>query len=497
MKQLVHAMEVLNQKKKKDFYIYMNFDEVSGHTHIEELNRFTLMPGKKSYHSKKDFIASEINNILLQDPQNRILKNMMLLKALIDQRKTILNKKSFIYEIKRTIFDPYTVELIKQFSDASYDSVPNRRTSKREPSAIPYMGFKPIHYRGLYRVATGIKLILPICNHIIVNLGIDDKSNFLYDVYRSLFGVLANENLFEKLRLYVLSNVKGSGQRNRKMWGILIYEGITPETTTTDILKMILVNNLQKAEYTRDLVAFIFDIIRNQAGHRARTKFQVEYYLVGAMKDQVQSGRKAISKYNEGHLLLYRKQSKGVIDKLWRTYVTSTKDSKHYEDLYLNLCNHLIDNATYPSKTHSFFMVSQFTKDFGSSKSLKNIGNRPNLMKAMIILHIIFKKNDMPILARMVLSEKKPDRNTRIKPSQTQAMIEQNKIIPSAIEARFSYFSNASEYIYKVVNDIMKSKWIDVEALMKDEELNEASHTYHIQYTEKFQKELLDFINGL
>jgi len=497
VKQLVHAMEVLNQKKKKDFYIYMNFDEVSGHAHIEELNRFTLMPSKKSYHSKKDFIASEINKIFNQDPQNRILKNMMILKAVIDQRKTIKNKKMFIEEMKRTIFDPYTVNLISQYSDACYDAVPNRRTSKREPSAIPHMGFKPVHYKGLYRVATGIKLILPICNHVIVNLGEDDKTNFLYDVYKSLFRVLANDNLFEKLRLYVLSIVKGSAQRNRKMMNMLVHEGVTPETTTTDILKMILIDNFQKAEYERDLVAFIFDIIRNQAGHRARTKFQVELYLVGAMKDQVQSGRKAISKYNEGHLILCRTQTAGVIDRLWRTYVTSTDKSKEYEDLFLRLQKQLIDSTKYPSKTHSFFITSYFTKEFESSGALKNLGNRPNLLKTVIILHIVLKNNNMPILARMILSEKEPDRNNRIKPSQTQIMIEQNKLIPAAMEKRFSYFSNASEYVYKVVHEIMKSKWIDIEAMMNDSEKDVARHTYHIQYTEEFQRELLDFINSI
>jgi hypothetical protein len=469
--ELMSFIKGANEKGKKIYYFQIPFSNILGMPGLEEASKFYLLFRKRCYVEKGDLIASE-NSLLLSHDVERghILKNIFHLKILIDSRK--VERSDFVKFLSEKIMDRYTVDLITRVSDQRYaDAKIERRGSKRKSSAS-YMGFADKHYRELFRISTGIKLILPLATHYIVSNGIEDKSEFLFQCYKILFKKFSSGDLYGKLKMYAHNIFRGSGCQNMKMWDRLLYEGTTTTTASVETIKRIIVDIIHRGEYHKDIVAFIFTVIDNQASVRARSKFMAEYYIVGGLTEQSSISRKVVSLYDEELIIFQRLHAKQVIlDRLWTNYVTNTKKEKYYEDLFLKIRNEYGDpgkkdddpavKPIYPSNVHNFLMVTLFTKHFrGNTKGVHNSGSRENFLRLALLFKIMLEAEGFKLLPKLILCTHRLDRNIRIKTVEVENYFDGKKKFGELLRKRFS-FIDESATLYRNVKDIVGSQWHD------------------------------------
>ena len=457
-----------NAKGQKVYYFTMPFRKLLGvnDSKVEEIEKFYLQHRKRCYFANGQMIANSNTLLFNSDSTNQIIENIFYVKALIDSRK-VTNTKEFIKILNDGILTKHCCEVITNVSDANYGAPRKARSGKS--SSTPYMGFNDKHYRELFRISAGVKLLIPLVTHFIVTNGIEDKMNFMFNCYRTLFDKVTTGDLFSKLQLYTINIINSSKKQNKVIHERLVLEGTSPATAAANIVMKIIVDIIHRADPGGDVVAFIYQIITCQAKLKTRSRFNAEYYIVGSPTEKSSIGRKIVAVYDEEVKLLHQVHSRQVVmDHLWKKYVSGSKDKKKYENMYLKAFGHHRDSEKFPTKVHDFLLVTMFSRTFSGSRGVANIGSKENLIRLCVIYRIMADQAGMPNLGKLILCDKRPDRNILIKIGEVREYFEANTNIQKILDTKFS-FMDESQILYKNITEILSSQWTDPTDSMNEE----------------------------
>ncbi len=460
----------VNSKGQKIYYFTLPFRQVlnSNDLKIEEMEKFYVHRRKQCYHRYGEMV-SESNNVLFRaDESNRIINSIFLVKAVIDSR-AITENNDFIRTLKDGILTKNCCRIITDTSDYNYMTNKIHKESTKT-SQMKFMGFSTKHYKELFRISAGVKLLMPLAMHFVVTNGIEDKTQFLFDCYKILFKKLSSGDLMAKLLLYANTIINTSKKQNTPMYDRLLLEGTSVASAATNTVRQIVVDILHRARPDQDVLAFIFKVIQEQARRKSRSKFQAEYYIVGSPTEQSTISRKVVAMYNEESKMFHQIHSKQIVsDRLWDRFVVRSGNQKKYEDMFLTVFAHHKASNKYPTKVHDFLFVTFFCKTFKGSKGVMNIGSRENIVRLGVIFSIMTEQLGMRILPRIILCDKRPDRNIRVKVADVREYFENNTNISRILSTKFSY-TDESKILYSNITSILSSQWSD--PLNKGEEFS-------------------------
>lgn len=311
-----------------------------------ENSTISIFTAKSKYRNQIPLICNHLNYFVkFYDPENRYMTALLKVKTILDERETILSKKSFIdllythiitKPIIQQVFDLVELNNIRSIEDVD-------KTAKYGKEA----SFTDKHNTILYRMSMCTNLMIPLILHYIHRFSSINKKTFLIDEYYDpLFEICGKGvNLKEKLLNYILNETEKSMKRDKLIWEQKALQGDKDFVSfAEEKLQNIISNIIPKLDYSEisHNIALIRSTISTDFRNFTREQYSLYPEEISDIKDsddslsQQDKMEMTVSRIDLSNVIICDVNKKTVIEKLKKSLKLdiNEKEKAYYKKHY-------------------------------------------------------------------------------------------------------------------------------------------------------------------
>ena len=357
-----------------------------------------------------------------------------------------------------SIFTTKFVDLIKEYVDKHYITNINEVIEASNKVYNESTTFYDRHFKLLYLISRISRLVIPISTHYIYLYPDTDANAFLSEVFVSVFNVASLHSgidIYKKLYTFVTNQIDKTRYSDRKMWERLKILGVTPETTTEEVMTKIITNTIPKYDFDKNLMNLNITVIDRTV--RLYTLRKPDPYTLYALNDSdiissdddsIVSEAEVFDSYNskrDEYVLFFRKYgTKQTINKIMIREGVSHIDKDEY-DFYLNSFEF--------HDFHKFIIIQTYSRYFGGSENILAC-KKEEWVVLLIILIKILKRTELDYLIPFVTGIK---RSYAVKRANKHLikLIEENPLYDVLLKTKYRYVKNLLESKNIIKNTII------------------------------------------
>ena len=365
--------------------IIIPFDKLIDKVNKDTLNIFYIS-FKDSYVKRLAQITDFLNYFIkYYDDDNELIMNYLHCKYMIDHKKTKPSRKGIIKWLYKRFVTDSMYKKVQKYVNDNYriDLAQNKEADKQYSESLE---FTNKHAKELYLISAFIKMLIPLVMHYISVIKGKPEVKKLIKYYKPLFELVYEKdhvNLYAKMFHSILVKVIFSESNNPVIWGKYAANSLGAEAYAEELLdKNIIVDNVFKFNFDRNIISFNNTIIKTQLEYRCVKNFGINMREISTEKDNdglsyLDKLEMNMYKVDENNIILSKINIKNTIKKLQKKFrFKISKEEVEFYKEYSSITTSVI------GKTLVFYFYAKY---FGGYVDLKQIGRR-KYIKLLILM---------------------------------------------------------------------------------------------------------------